>query len=130
MLTRERFPTPVLPHLYRQGSRLCGRSASSYVGWPPLPPNEGGTSSIHFCHLVYHSKLKKKLFQVLSAFTERRVLPQGFVQPLHAVSRQRVVLLGLEEPLNVRQQNVTRRKETSAQPEQLPAFLLTVPTAA
>lgn len=57
------------------------------------------------------------------------VLPQRFVQPLHAVSRQRVVLLGLEEALDVRQQHVTGRKQPSAQPQQLPAFLLTVPAA-
>lgn len=61
--------------------------------------------------------------------TVQQVLPQSFVQSLHAVSGQRVVLLGLEETLNVGQQNVTGRKEPSAQPEQLPAFLLTVPAA-
>lgn len=59
-----------------------------------------------------------------------QVLPQSFVQPLHAVPRQRVVFLGLEEALHVRQQNITGRKETSTQPEQLPAFLLTVPATA
>lgn len=40
-----------LPHLYRQGSRLCGRSVLSCVGWLPLPPNEGGTFLIHFWKL-------------------------------------------------------------------------------
>lgn len=37
------------------------------------------------------------------------------------------MFLGLEELLDVREQDVTGRKQTSAEPQQLPALLLTVP---
>lgn len=37
------------------------------------------------------------------------------------------MFLGLEELLDVRQQDVTGREQTSAEPQQLPALLLTVP---
>lgn len=40
-----------------------------------------------------------------------------------------MVLLGLEETLDVGQQDVAGRKQTGAQPQQLPAFLLAVPAA-
>lgn len=38
------------PRLNHLGSKLCGRSELSCAGWPPPPPGEEGTSSIHFCH--------------------------------------------------------------------------------
>src|SRR4029434_4051350 len=38
-----------------------------------------------------------------------------------------MVPLGLQEPLDVRQQDVTGGEEACAQPQQLPALLLTVP---
>lgn len=37
------------------------------------------------------------------------------------------MFLGLQKLLDVRQQDVTGRKQTSAEPQQLPALLLTVP---
>lgn len=40
------------------------------------------------------------------------------------------MLLGLKKTLNVGQQHVTGRKQTGAQPQQLPAFLLAVPAGA
>ena len=36
------FPSP---HLYRPGSRPCGRSGWSCAGWPPPPPGAAGTSA-------------------------------------------------------------------------------------
>lgn len=55
------------------------------------------------------------------------VLPQGLLKPLHAVRSQRMMFLGLQELLHVRQQDVTGRKQTGTEPQQLPALLLTVP---
>lgn len=55
------------------------------------------------------------------------MLPQSLVQPLHAVSKERMVFPRLKETLDVWQQYVTGRKQTSTQPKQLPAFFLTVP---
>lgn len=49
------------------------------------------------------------------------------MQPLHTVCSQRIVFLGLQELLHVRQQDVAGRKQTGAEPQQLPALLLTVP---
>lgn len=44
-------------------------------------------------------------------------LPQSLVKPLHAVSEERMLLPGLQETLDVRQQHVAGRKETSTQPQ-------------
>jgi len=53
-------------------------------------------------------------------------LPQGFLQSLHAVWRDWMMFLGLQELLDMRKQHVTGREKPSAEPEQLPALLLTV----
>lgn len=53
-------------------------------------------------------------------------LPQGFLQSLHAVWGDWMMLLGLQELLDMRKQHVTGRKKPSAEPEELPALLLTV----
>ena len=54
-------------------------------------------------------------------------VPQGFLEPLQAVDGEWAVLAGLQEALHVGQEDVAGREEPRAQPEQLPAPLLTVP---
>lgn len=53
-------------------------------------------------------------------------IPQGFLESLDAVCCQRVMFPGLQEPLDVGQEDVTRREKACTQPQQLPAFLFTV----
>lgn len=55
------------------------------------------------------------------------LVPQGFLDPLQAVNGKRTVLAGLQETLNVRQEDVAGWEEACAQPEQFPTPLLTVP---
>ena len=54
-------------------------------------------------------------------------VPQGLLQPLQAVDGERAVLAGLQEALHVGQEDVAGGEEACAQPQQLPAPLLTVP---
>lgn len=54
-------------------------------------------------------------------------VPQGFLEPLQAVDGEWAVLAGLQEALHMRQEDVAGREEPCAQPEQLPAPLLTIP---
>ena len=54
-------------------------------------------------------------------------VPQGFLESLQAVDGEWAVLAGLQEALHVGQEDVAGWEEPCAQPEQLPAPLLTVP---
>ena len=54
-------------------------------------------------------------------------VPQGFLESLQAVDGEWAVLVGLQEALHVGQEDVAGWEEPCAQPEQLPAPLLTVP---
>lgn len=53
--------------------------------------------------------------------------PQGFLESLDAVCCQGVMFPGLQKPLDMGQEDVTRREKACTQPQQLPAFLFTVP---
>lgn len=55
-------------------------------------------------------------------------VPQGFLESLDAVCCQGVMFPGLQEPLDMGQEDVTWREKACTQPQQLPAFLFTVPT--
>jgi hypothetical protein len=54
-------------------------------------------------------------------------VPQGFLESLQAVDGKWAVFAGLQEALHVGQEDVAGWEEPCAQPEQLPAPLLTVP---
>lgn len=53
-------------------------------------------------------------------------IPQGFLESLNAVCCQGVMFPGLQEPLDMGQEDVTWREKACTQPQQLPAFLFTV----